>query len=232
METITHIREVAHPTPRTYILIAALLAAITGIEVGIFYIEAIEDVIIPLFIVLSLVKFVLVAMFYMHLKFDERLFSGLFVGGLILATSVIIALMALFGVLLDTPSFEAAADTGYTHQVGTVGDQLKFSTGTLTAKAGEQVVLEFNNNAATQQHNWVLIPTGIMDEIAAAGLAAGPASHWVPDDDRVIAHTILLGPGESNQVQFFAPAAGTYQFTCTFPGHSATMFGTFEVSPQ
>ena len=100
MESSPHIREVAHPTPRTYVTIAVILAAITAIEVGIFYIEAIKSVLIPIFIVLSAVKFALVAMFYMHLKFDERLFSGFFVGGLILAASVILALMALFGILL------------------------------------------------------------------------------------------------------------------------------------
>jgi cytochrome c oxidase subunit 4 len=130
MDTSPHIREAAHPTPRTYVTIAALLAAITAFEVGIFYIEAIKDLLIPIFIVLSAVKFIMVAMYYMHLKFDERLFSVFFVGGLALATAVILALMALFGVLLDTPSVEAIADTSYTHQVGTLGDQLKFSTTT------------------------------------------------------------------------------------------------------
>ena len=99
MESSPHIREVAHPTPRTYVTIAVILGAITAVEVGIFYIEAIKDVLVPMFIVLSAVKFALVAMFYMHLKFDDRLFSGFFVGGLILATSIILALMALFGIL-------------------------------------------------------------------------------------------------------------------------------------
>lgn len=100
MESSSHTREAAHPTPRTYVKIAALLGAITAFEVGIFYVEAIKDALIPIFIVLSAVKFVLVAMFYMHLKFDERLFSWLFVGGLLLASFLILALMALFGALL------------------------------------------------------------------------------------------------------------------------------------
>ena len=99
MESSPHIRAVAHPTPRTYAKIAAILGVITAVEVGIFYIEAIKDLLVPIFIVLSAVKFALVAMFYMHLKFDERLFSVLFVGGLILASIVILALMTLFGAL-------------------------------------------------------------------------------------------------------------------------------------
>ena len=79
MENSPHI---AHPTPGTYVKIAILLAIITAVEVWIFYIESMAGVLVPVFIVLSAVKFVLVAMFYMHLKFDERLFSAFFVGGL------------------------------------------------------------------------------------------------------------------------------------------------------
>ena len=99
METRPHTGGAAHPTPATYIKIAALLTVITAVEVWIFYIDSIKDALVPIFIVLSTVKFALVAMFYMHLKFDERLFSGLFVAGLILAASLIIALMALSGAL-------------------------------------------------------------------------------------------------------------------------------------
>ena len=91
-----HSREKGHPTPWTYVKVASLLAFITAVEVGIFYVEALHSVIKPIFLILSAGKFVLVAMFYMHLKFDDRLFSGLFVGGLMLALAVGTALMALF----------------------------------------------------------------------------------------------------------------------------------------
>ena len=97
-------REGAHPTPITYVKVAAALVTITAIEVGIFYVESLESIIIPAFLVLSAVKFALVIMFYMHLRFDSRLFSGFFVGGLLLAVAVIVALMALFEVLLERPS--------------------------------------------------------------------------------------------------------------------------------
>jgi cytochrome c oxidase subunit 4 len=99
MENSPHTRESAHPTPLTYVKIAAILVIITAIEVGIFYVDALTDVLIPIFFVLSAVKFTLVVMFYMHLKFDERIFSWLFVGGFLLATFLIIALMILFGSL-------------------------------------------------------------------------------------------------------------------------------------
>ena len=94
-----HSRAGAHPTGFTYVRVAALLAFLTGVEVGVFYIDALEPAFLPIFLILSVAKFALVVMFYMHLKFDARLFSGVFVGGLMLAISVTIVLMGLFQVL-------------------------------------------------------------------------------------------------------------------------------------
>ena len=93
------VHQVAHPTPLTYFKVAMTLAALTGLEVGVFYVDSLESLFLPIFILLSIVKFTLVVMFYMHLKFDNRLFSGVFVGGLLLAIIVSIALMALFQTL-------------------------------------------------------------------------------------------------------------------------------------
>jgi cytochrome c oxidase subunit 4 len=85
-----------HPTPGTYFKVALILSAITAIEVGVFYITAIGKGIIPVLAVLSIAKFALVAMFYMHLKFDHKLFTTLFAAGLALAMTVVFALIALF----------------------------------------------------------------------------------------------------------------------------------------
>ena len=93
-------RERAHPTPAKYTAIALILAAITIVEVAIVYTIFLRPVLIPILIVLSATKFALVAMFFMHLRFDNRLFSVMFVGGLLLASAVIVALMTLFRVFL------------------------------------------------------------------------------------------------------------------------------------
>ena len=85
-----------HPTPTTYVTVALTLVAITAIEVAIFYANWLGYGIIPILAILSGAKFALVAMFYMHLRYDHRLFSGLFVGGLLLAVAVVFALIALF----------------------------------------------------------------------------------------------------------------------------------------
>ena len=89
-----------HPTPLTYLKIASILAVVTGVEVAIFYVEALSSVLVPIFLVLSAAKFLLVAMFYMHLRFETPLFSWFFAGGLLLATALLLALMGLFGALL------------------------------------------------------------------------------------------------------------------------------------
>jgi azurin len=48
----------------------------------------------------------------------------------------------------------------------------------------------------------------------------------------VIAHTPMAKPGETTEVTFTAPAAGTYPFICTVPGHYMLMKGVFTAAPQ
>ena len=86
----------SHPSPSRYVAIAGILAVITAIEVWIVYQDYLNDVMIPLLILLSIGKFALVVMYFMHLKFDSKLFSILFVGGLLLTIGVLTALFALF----------------------------------------------------------------------------------------------------------------------------------------
>ncbi|MBI4312577.1 MAG: cytochrome C oxidase subunit IV family protein [Chloroflexi bacterium] len=99
MEAINQTHRPGHPTPAKYIAIALILSTITLMEVGVVYLEGVGSMLLPVLGVLSATKFAMVAMFYMHLRFDHRLFSALFVGGLFLTVAVITALMALFGVL-------------------------------------------------------------------------------------------------------------------------------------
>lgn len=88
-----------HPGYATYLVIALVLTVITALEVAIFYIPALSGVIVPLLLTLSAGKFVLVVMFYMHLKMDSRVFTGVFVAPMLLAVFVVAALIVLFNVL-------------------------------------------------------------------------------------------------------------------------------------
>jgi caa(3)-type oxidase subunit IV len=90
--------EHAHPTPGLYTKIAVTLVILTALEVAVYYVESIRAYLVPILIVLMIVKFALVAMYYMHLKQDARLFTGLFVFPILLAIGIIFALIALFSV--------------------------------------------------------------------------------------------------------------------------------------
>ena len=92
----SHGEEHAHPGPKTYAKIAVVLTAITAVEVLVFYIDALKNYLVPILAVLSAIKFYLVASYYMHLKFDNKVFTRLLIGGIVLAFAIMLWLLALF----------------------------------------------------------------------------------------------------------------------------------------
>jgi cytochrome c oxidase subunit IV len=92
-----------HPTPGTYAKIGLVLFVLTALEVGLYEFtygenagpigQQIMPFFVPLLLFLSAVKFALVAMYYMHLKGDSKIFSGVFVFPLIIATVVILSII-------------------------------------------------------------------------------------------------------------------------------------------
>jgi len=80
-------------------------------------------------------------------------------------------------------------------------------------------------------HNWVLVQAGDLTAVASAGASAGLANDYVAAGDRrVIAHTRVVGGGQSASVTFAASLlrkGGDYRYLCTFPGHNALMRGRF-----
>ena len=89
----------AHPTWKQYKWVALILTLITVVEVWIYYIPAFvaTKLFVPSLLIMSAVKFAIVVMFYMHLKYDAKLFRALFTGPLIIAVVTLISLMFLFG---------------------------------------------------------------------------------------------------------------------------------------
>ena len=85
-----------HPGQGQYVLVAAILAVITGIEVLVYYQPSIKPILVPVLMGMSAIKFAMVVMFFMHLRYDSRLFSMAFVGGLALAAAVMIAVLSIF----------------------------------------------------------------------------------------------------------------------------------------
>jgi len=85
---------------KQYVIIALILAALTAIEVSTYYIDF-GPLFMPTLFVLMTVKFVIVASYFMHLKFDNKLFSYLFYSGLILALTVYIGALSTFKFFLQ-----------------------------------------------------------------------------------------------------------------------------------
>ncbi|PKB73068.1 MAG: hypothetical protein BZY75_03770 [SAR202 cluster bacterium Io17-Chloro-G7] len=245
-----------HPSFKQYVLVAVILFTVTIVEFLLIWdrVGIVDDLgasKIPLLIILSAFKFAIVIMFYMHLKFEARLLTYIFLAGLALAFIVGIALLGIFFAYEGNPrdfaesnavAYEHEAEGGEAHSeveavgggditLSVVGDALKFDTAELHASAGSDIKITFNNVSTVNQHNLVLVEAGTKDEVATAGIGAGADNDWVPPDDpRVLFNTKLLDPGESTVLEFTLEA-GTYTFVCTFPGHNIGMFGDFTVSP-
>ncbi len=94
-----HESEVRHPGAATYLIIAAFLVVLTAMEITVFYVHPLRPVLVPVLLVLAAAKFALVAMFYMHLKYDGWLLTGIFMFPLLIATVLIAALLMLFAYL-------------------------------------------------------------------------------------------------------------------------------------
>jgi caa(3)-type oxidase subunit IV len=93
-----------HPGPRKYVFIGVVLFIVTAIEVAIFYLEIPDAVLITSLIVLSIVKFTMVVAWFMHLRFDSKLFRRLFATGLITAFLVFGVVLTIFFLANDGPA--------------------------------------------------------------------------------------------------------------------------------
>ena len=82
--------------PMQYVQIGIVLTVITVAELGASLWVDLGDALLPVLAVLSSVKFIMVIMLFMHLRFDDRLFTRVFVVSLALGAAVLFALFALF----------------------------------------------------------------------------------------------------------------------------------------
>ncbi|HYB71376.1 MAG TPA: cytochrome C oxidase subunit IV family protein [Candidatus Bathyarchaeia archaeon] len=99
-----HATEGGHATVRTYINVAIALAVITAVEVASLYIPGIPSgLLVSSLLLMSAVKFFLVVGFFMHLRYDHPILRALFVGPLIIAILIILAVMALFSAFVLLP---------------------------------------------------------------------------------------------------------------------------------
>ena len=135
----------------------------------------------------------------------------------------------------ETPKAEAApAAEGVTLEI-TGDDAMKYDKTELRAKAGQKVTLTLHHSGKLAKeamgHNIVILKTGTDIAAFAAKAVEAKANDYFPESEaaNVIAHTKVIGGGESVTIEFTAPAAGTYPFICSFPGHYGFMKGEFIV---
>lgn len=111
---------------------------------------------------------------------------------------------------------------------------MRYEQTEFTVQPGQEVHLVFTNTATSpaMHHNVVILTdSSAADRIATAGIQAGEANDYVPNDEAILAHTALAAPGETVEVTFTAPTEpGDYKYICTFPGHHITMNGTMHVA--
>jgi cytochrome c oxidase subunit 4 len=99
---VAHAEEAFHPGWSTYWKVALILTLITIAEVWGYYVPSFvaSRAFVPSLLIMSAVKFGIVVAFYMHLKYDHKLFRVLFTGPLFIAATTLIALLFLFGQLV------------------------------------------------------------------------------------------------------------------------------------
>jgi azurin len=118
-----------------------------------------------------------------------------------------------------------------------VGDNMKFSPAAIVAARGEQVRIVLKDVGQMPKlamgHNFVLLKKGATPKAVADACAPARETEFIAASvkGQILAHTSLVGPGETAEVTFTAPTvAGEYTFICTFPGHFALgMKGTLTV---
>ena len=114
-------------------------------------------------------------------------------------------------------------------------DQMTFNLKEIKVKAGQTVNLTLKHvgqmDKKVMGHNFVLLKKGTdLSAFGEAAVAAGPANEYIPNGGAdVIAHTKLLGGGETDTISFKAPEPGTYEYICSYPGHFSLMRGVLIV---
>ncbi len=142
-----------------------------------------------------------------------------------------------FGCLLLFSSLAISAEEGEVKTVEiSADDTMRYDPAGFEVKAGQRVRIVLKNVGKLPKiamgHNLIVLKEGAkMAEFAQAALTAKD-SGYIPESKRgeTIAYTKLLGPGESDSIEFSAPEKpGKYEYFCSFPGHWALMKGVITV---
>ena len=112
-----------------------------------------------------------------------------------------------------------------------VDDRIRYSVTRFEVVTGERVTLELVHTGQLSKqamgHNVVILAPGTDLTAFALSAATARATDFIPgeSDEQILAHTELIGGGETTALDFVAPAPGRYEYLCTFPGHFGMMRG-------
>ena len=112
----------------------------------------------------------------------------------------------------------------------TSNDGMRFDVRKIKVTSGQKVRLTLNHSGKLDKkimgHNVVILKSGVKASSFAVKAASSKSNDYIPDGTTdVIAHTKMIGCGESTMIEFIAPEKGTYDYICSFPGHFAMMKG-------
>jgi len=108
----------------------------------------------------------------------------------------------------------------------TAGDTMKYNLDRIEAKPGEEIKVILTNIGVTPKiamaHNFVVLAKGTDVKAFTDAAAVSVATDYIPAAlaGKVLAHTKVLGPKESDEITFKVPTEpGEYTFLCSFPAH-------------
>jgi azurin len=150
-----------------------------------------------------------------------------------------LASVIAFGAAATTVNAKSNVEVSDTKQEKAIvikgSDAMQFDLKEIKVKAGQKIKLTLTHSGklakAAMGHNFVLLKAGT--DVAAFGSKAAAAreTEYIPKSEAasILAHTKLVGGGESDTITFTAPKKGSYTYICSFPGHYALMKGTLVV---
>jgi azurin len=129
---------------------------------------------------------------------------------------------------------EKKVDNNVSKVVIAADDMMQFDKKEIRVKAGKKVKLTLRHvgkmDVKVMGHNVVILKQGVDIIKFAAAAVSAKDNDYVPEGSKdVIAYTKMIGGGQTTSIEFDAPAAGEYDFICSFPAHYAMMKGKFIV---
>jgi azurin len=133
------------------------------------------------------------------------------------------------------PESEIKQSTEILFDVRAVGDlmtNIAFEPNEFSVPANSNIRVRLVNEGTMEgmNHNIVFVVMGSGEEIAKAGIEAGPNARYIPDNPNVLAASELVEPGKITEFTFASPPVGSYHYICTFPGHFPQMIGRLNVT--